>query len=163
MTSSIVKNRWPSLVVLIAVCFAAGWIGSLATAPKINTWYAALIKPAWTPQGWIFAPVWSLLYLCMAVAAWLIWRHDGWPKASLPMTLFGLQLLLNAAWSWLFFGLKNPGLAFYDILALWAAIAATTVAFWGRSRAAGLLFIPYLLWVSFAAVLNCAIWRLNAN
>jgi translocator protein len=103
--------------------------------------------------------VWSVLYLSMAVAAWLVWRR---PDASLPLTLFGIQLIFNAAWSWLFFGLHSPGAAFVDIILLWLAIVATTVLFWRRSTPAGMLFLPYLLWVTFAAALNCAIWRLNA-
>lgn len=149
---------WPSLVGLLVVCFATAAIGSVATNPKIGGWYAALAKPAWTPPGWIFGPVWSLLYICMAVAAWLVWRQGG---AARPMTFFGIQLILNAAWSWLFFGLESPGAALVDVVALWTAIAITTVLFWRRSRIAGMLFVPYLVWVTFASALNLAIWRMN--
>ena len=117
-----------------------------------------LVKPSWTPPDWVFGPVWSVLYLSMAVAAWLVWRQGN---AFTPMTLFATQLALNAPWSWLFFGLHSPGAAFIDIVLLWAAIAATTIAFWHRLLVAGLLFVPYLAWVSFAAVLNFGIWRLN--
>lgn len=102
--------------------------------------------------------MWSVLYLSMAVAAWLVWRQGN---AFTPMTLFATQLALNATWSWLFFGLHSPGAAFINIVLLWAAIAATTIAFWHRLLVAGLLFVPYLAWVSFAAVLNFGIWRLN--
>ena len=147
-----------ALVVLLILCFAVAGVGGLATAPSIPNWYAGLAKPSWTPPGWVFGPVWSVLYLSMAVAAWLVWRRGD---AVVPMMLFGIQLVFNAAWSWLFFGLHSPGAAFIDIVLLWMAIAATTVVFWRRSTLAGILFVPYLIWVSFAAVLNFAIWRLN--
>ena len=98
----------------------------------------------------------------MAVAAWLVWRQSGWTGAVAPLTLFGVQLLLNASWSWVFFGLERPGLVLADVLLLLAAIAATTVAFWRRSKLAGMLFLPYLTWVAFASALNFAVWRLNA-
>ena len=117
-----------------------------------------LAKPSWTPPNWLFGPVWSCLYLGMAVAAWLVWRQGS---GFLPMALFATQLLLNAAWSWLFFALHIPGVAFVEIVLLWAAIAATTIVFWRRSILAGLLFVPYWAWVSYASVLNFSIWRLN--
>lgn len=155
------KHPWISLIVLIVLCFAVSGLGGLATYSEIGNWYAKLAKPSWTPPDWVFGPVWSALYLSMAVAAWLVWRQGGVRNACGPLALFAIQLALNAVWSWLFFGLQNPGLAFVDILLLWAMIAATMIAFWCRSTVAGLLFVPYLAWVSFAAVLNCAIWRLN--
>ena len=158
MTHSPLNHSWLALVVLLILCFAVAGVGGLATAPSIPNWYAALAKPSWTPPSWIFGPVWSVLYLSMAVAAWLVWRRGD---AVVPMTLFGIQLFFNAAWSWLFFGLHSPGAAFIDIVLLWMAITATTVVFWRRSTLAGILFVPYLIWVSFAAVLNLAIWRLN--
>ena len=144
---------------MVAFCLGVAGIGGLATAPNIPTWYAGLVKPAWTPPGWIFGPVWSFLYLSMAVAAWLVWRRGN---ALVPLTLFAIQLAFNAAWSWLFFGLHSPGAAFIDVVFLWAAIAATMLVFWFRSTIAGLLFMPYLAWVSFATVLNFTIWRLNS-
>ena len=152
------NTPWLALVVLLILCFAVAGLGGLATTPSIANWYAGLAKPSWTPPGWVFGPVWSMLYLSMAVAAWLVWRQGS---AAVPMTLFGIQLVFNAAWSWLFFGLHSPGAAFVDIVLLWTAIVATTVAFWRRSTLAGILFVPYLAWVSFAAVLNFTIWRLN--
>jgi tryptophan-rich sensory protein len=155
------KHAWIGLIVLIILCFGIAALGGLTTTPSIPNWYAGLAKPTWTPPGWIFGPVWSILYLSMAVAAWLVWRKSGLQGAAMPMAFFAIQLFFNAAWSWLFFGLHNCGAAFIDILLLWTAIAATTVAFWRRSLLAGLLFVPYLGWVSFAAVLNFAIWRLN--
>ena len=156
------KHPWLGLVVFVVVCFAAAGIGGAVTTPKIATWYAALAKPSWNPPNWIFGPVWSVLYLCMAIAAWLVWRQGGLAGAATPLALFAVQLVLNLAWSWLFFGFENPGLAFVDIVLLWAAIATTMVAFWFRSAIAGILFIPYLAWVSFAAMLNFVVWRLNA-
>ena len=155
------KHPWVGLVVLIVLCFGAAALGGLATTPNIPNWYAGLSKPTWTPPSWIFGPVWSILYLSMAIAAWLVWRKSGLRGAATPMAFFAVQLAFNAAWSWLFFGLHSPGAAFVDIVLLWATIATTMIAFWRRSSLAGLLFVPYLAWVSFAAVLNFAIWRLN--
>jgi translocator protein len=152
------KQSWLVLIALIAACFAVARLGGMATTPSIPNWYAGLAKPSWTPPSWLFGPVWSVLYLSMAIAAWLVWRKGN---ALVPLALFAVQLAFNLAWSWLFFGLHSPGAAFVDIILLWAAIAATLIAFWRRSRVAGLLFVPYLAWVSFAAVLNFAIWRLN--
>jgi len=149
------------LVVWLAVCFAAAALGSFFTGPAIPSWYAGIDKPSWTPPNWLFAPVWTTLYAMMAVSAWLVWRRAGLTGNSLALTLFALQLVLNAAWSPLFFGLRLLGVAFLEILGLWALILATLVAFWRVTRAAGVLLLPYLLWVSFAASLNLAIWRLN--
>ena len=155
--AAIPKHPWLALVAFLAVTFSAAGIGGLATAPNIPTWYAGLAKPSWTPPDWLFGPVWTLLYLSMAVTAWLVWRNGGrW-----PLVPFAVQLAFNAAWSWLFFGMHSPAFGFVDIVLLWAAIAATTIFFWRRSAVAGLLLLPYLVWVSFAAVLNLAIWRLN--
>lgn len=162
MAPSPPKRPWIGLIVFLVVCFAAAGIGGAVTTPKIPGWYATLAKPSWNPPNWLFGPLWSALYLAMAVAAWLVWRQGGWSSARLPLALFGVQLLLNVLWSCLFFGLQNPGLAFFEVLLLWAAIAATMATFWRRSVAAGLLFVPYLAWVTFASVLNFTIWRLNA-
>jgi tryptophan-rich sensory protein len=156
------KYPWLGLGVFLVICFAAAGIGGTVTTPKIPGWYATLAKPSWNPPNWIFGPVWSALYLSMAVAAWLVWRQGGLAGATMPLALFAVQLVLNVLWSYLFFGLQNPGLAFVEVLLLWAAIAATMVVFWQRATVAGLLFGPYLAWVSFASVLNFAIWRLNA-
>jgi len=150
-----------ALTAFVGICFGAASLGGAATYPRIEGWYAALAKPSWTPPGWIFGPVWTALYAAMAVAAWLVWRQKGIVGARLPLTLFGIQLGLNVAWSWLFFGLQSPGLAVIDIVLLLVAIAATLVAFWRRSAVAGVLMAPYLGWVGFATVLNVAIWRLN--
>ena len=131
------------------------------TTPKIDNWYATLVKPGWNPPNWILGPVWSVLYLCMVISAWLVWRQDGVAGAAGSLTLFGVQLVLNLAWPCFFFGLQNPGTAFADVVLLWPAIAAMMAAFWFRSALAGLLFVPYLAWVSFAAVLNFVVWRLK--
>lgn len=145
---------------LVAAFLAAG-IGGLFTGPGVRDWYPALAKPAWTPPAWIFGPVWAMLYLCIAGAGFLAWRRAGFGGAKLAMVLFAVQLLLNAAWSWVFFGLRQPGWAFAEIVLLWAAILATTAALFRLSNWPGLLFVPYLLWVTFAAALNFAIWRAN--
>jgi tryptophan-rich sensory protein len=150
------------LALSIAICAGAAGLGYILTAPSVNGWYATLAKPAWTPPNWIFGPVWSLLYLAMAVAAWLVWRRVGFPHASSALNLFAVQLVLNVCWSAIFFGAHRPGVAFAEILLLWLAILATMVAFRQLSRAAAWLMLPYLLWVAFAGAINFAIWRLNA-
>jgi len=151
-----------ALVVCVAVCLAAAGVGGLATSRSVATWYQTIEKPSWTPPGWVFGPVWTTLYLMMAVAAWLVWRRAGVSGGRLALTLFAAQLVLNAAWSWLFFGLQNPGAAFVELIVLWLAIVATLVAFWRTTAPAGWLMLPYLLWVTFAGVLNFTIWRMNA-
>jgi benzodiazapine receptor len=149
------------LALSVVTCFAVAGVGSLFTRPAIEGWYAALRKPSWTPPNWVFGPVWSALYLSMAIAAWLVWRRAGFAGARLPLTLFALQLVLNLAWTGVFFGLRMPGAAFVEIVLLWLFILATTAAFWPLSRAAAWLMAPYLGWVTYAATLNCGIWRLN--
>jgi tryptophan-rich sensory protein len=154
-------TRWIGLAAIILVCLGAGGLGAIATTPAIDGWYGAIAKPTWNPPDWVFGPVWTTLYGLMAIAAWLIWRPSGFKAAAVPLTLFALQLLLNIAWSWIFFHYQQPGWAFVEIIALWAAIAATLAAFFAHSTVAGWLLTPYLAWVSFAAVLNFTIWRLN--
>jgi len=150
------------LAVWVGLCFGAAFLGSIFTTPSIPTWYEGLIKPSWTPPAWLFGPVWSVLYLMMALAAWLVWRRGGLTSTRGPIILFLVQLGLNLAWSFLFFGLRQPGLAFAEIVLLWCAILTTLVVFWRRFAAAGWLLLPYLLWVTFAVVLNYTLWRLNA-
>lgn len=150
------------LAAFVLICFAAAGLGGLVTTPRIPTWYADLAKPAWTPPDWIFGPVWTTLYLMMAFSAWLVWRQAGLAGARLRLALFGIQLVLNSLWSVLFFGLQSPGAAAVEIILLWAAILATLLAFWRRSSLAAALLVPYLAWVSFAVVLNVAIWWMNA-
>jgi len=148
------------LIVCIAVCLGAAGLGSLLTTPALRQWYAGLSKPRWTPPNWVFGPVWPILFIAMAIAAWLVWRKVGLTAA--PMQLFLLQLLLNVAWSALFFRLRSPGLAFAEIVILWFAILATSIEFWKAVPAAGWLLLPCLAWVSYAAALNFSIWRWNA-
>ena len=143
------------LVLWVAVCSAAAGLGSIPTAPAIEGWYGDLAKPSWTPPAWLFAPVWTALYLLMAVAAWRVWARAG--LGSPAVRLFLTQLALNAGWSWIFFGWRRSGWAFAEIAALWICLLATTVAFWKEDRPAGALLWPYLAWVSFASALNFAI------
>lgn len=159
MSSS--PHEWFVLAVFVLLCFAAARVGSFLTTPALDGWYAALRKPSWNPPNWIFGPVWSVLYLSMAIAAWLVWRRCEWSKASLPLSLFALQLVLNVVWSGLFFALKNPKAAFVEILLLWGAILATLIAFWRVTSLAGWLLVPYFGWVAYAAVLNFSIWQMN--
>ncbi len=150
---------WPSLTASMLLCVVGGAASGLATPP--GDWYWKLNKPPWTPPPWLFGPVWTLLYLMMGVAAWLLWRRRDATLGRAAVTLFVVQLALNLAWTPLFFGLHAPGLAFAEIVALWVAIVATVTVGWRVHRAAAALLTPYLSWVSFAAALNFAIWRLN--
>ncbi|MBN1853087.1 MAG: tryptophan-rich sensory protein [Pirellulales bacterium] len=140
------------------VSLAAGWIGSRYIPGE---WYASLNKPAWTPPDVIFAPVWTVLYVLMGTAAWLVWWRAGFAGAGVPLGLFFAQLILNGLWSYLFFGLHRIEFAFLEILALWVTILAVTVLFWREDWRAGMLMIPYLAWVGFASCLNFALWQLN--
>ena len=150
------------LALSVVICFVVAGVGSLFTRPAIEGWYAALGKPSWTPPNWVFGPVWTVLYLAMATAAWLVWRRAGFAGARLPLTLFALQLVLNLVWTGVFFGLQMPGAAFAEIGLLWLFILVTAIAFWPISRVAAWLMVPYLVWVAYAATLNYGIWRLNA-
>jgi tryptophan-rich sensory protein len=148
------------LAAWIGVCLAASGIGSYFTFESVQTWYPTLQKPAWTPPSWVFGPVWTTLYVLMGTAAWRVWRHSGL-AARAALTLFGIQLVLNTAWSGLFFGLRAPGLAFVELVLLWAAILATLLRFRPLDRPAAWLLAPYLAWVTFAGGLNLALWQLN--
>jgi tryptophan-rich sensory protein len=150
------------LAASLAVVLAAGGIGSLATAKAIPTWYVGLAKPSFNPPSWLFGPAWTVLYLLMAVAAWLVWKQGiGAAGVKLALAAFLVQLILNALWSVFFFGLRSPLTGLVDIVVLWLAILATIVLFFRVSVPAGVLLLPYIAWVSFAAVLNAAILRLN--
>jgi benzodiazapine receptor len=133
------------------------------TSTSVKTWYVRLRKPSFNPPAWLFAPVWLLLYLMMATSAWLVWRNAGWSVPRPVFILFFVQLGFNLAWSGLFFGLHRPGLAFFDILLLLAAIVATAITFRLFSELAFWLLIPYAAWVAFASLLNFEIWRLNPS
>ena len=149
------------LVVWLFVTFAAAAVGAVASA-RSREFYALLDRPDWSPPGWVFGPVWTLLYTLMAIAAWLVWREQGAAAAKrVALGLFLAQLVLNALWTWLFFAWRMGGAAFAEIAVLWLLIAATIVAFWQVRPAASALLLPYLAWVSFASALNFAIWRMN--
>ncbi len=154
-----VKNRWIMLGILLVLCIGVGGLAGFATAQSVADWYPLLNKPSWTPPAWLFAPVWTVLYVMMAVAAWLVWQRR--PASNRAMTLFYVQLILNLAWSFLFFGLQSPLLGLFDIIALWTVIVLTAFAFFRHSHVAGAMMVPYLMWVSFAAALNFSIFWLN--
>lgn len=135
----------------------AGIIGSLFTASAIQTWYAELQRPSFSPPNWIFGPVWVFLYFLMGISAYLIWQKED----KKDLGLFWIHLFFNAIWSILFFGLQSPGLALIDIIVIWLFIVVLIIKFWKRSKLASLLLTPYLLWVSFAGILNYYIWQLN--
>jgi len=171
------KNlHMPKLVVSLILPFLAAFIGSVFTSPSIPTWYASLNKPFISPPNWIFAPVWTALYLLMGIAAYMVWNKGvgkGWDSLKFwrrkkdeenirtSMYLFVTQLVFNALWSILFFGLRSPVLAFWEIIVLWVLIMATSFRFYEVDKKAGILMVPYILWVSFAAFLNLNIWILN--
>lgn len=156
---------WFALTGFLAASFAASAIGGLATASSVNTWFPTLAKPAWNPPSAVFAPVWTILYIFMAIAAWRVWRHRENPvlKPTVRAILIAhfLQLILNAAWSLLFFGLRRPDFACIDIIALLAALFWMQIRIYRVDRGAAMLWTPYLLWVGFATALNFAIWQLN--
>jgi benzodiazapine receptor len=160
--TTIKKQDIARLIISIVICQSVGVIGAFFTQPAIPTWYATLVKPAFTPPHWVFAPAWTTLYVLMGIALFLVWRRglaEG--KVKLAIGLFSVQLLCNAVWSPLFFGLRSPLAGLVDIVVLWIAIACTIFSFLKISRTSGIVLVPYLMWVSFAAVLNAAIWRLN--
>ncbi|MFP4053968.1 MAG: TspO/MBR family protein [Phycisphaerae bacterium] len=150
-----------SLVLWVAVSLGAGALGSLLGGPGRDPWYRELAKPDLNPPGWVFGPVWTVLYILMGVAAWGVWRRIGRPLAKPALVLFATQLVLNAIWSGIFFGLHEIGWALVDLVALWVVLAATTVLFVRVRTWSGLLLLPYLAWVTFAGVLNYSIWMLN--
>jgi translocator protein len=155
------RGSWISLVPFVVVCFTAAAIGALFTNTSVNTWYAQLRRPEWTPPNWIFGPVWTTLYLMMAFSAWLVWRSSTWSESAAALTLFCVQLILNSLWSVIFFGLRRVGAAFGEVLILWMMIVATAVAFLPFSLLAAWLLFPYLAWVGFASYLNFRIWQMN--
>lgn len=159
--SAIPTRDWGALGLFVVGCLIVGAVGGLLTASSVDTWYPTLDTPSWNPPNSVFGPVWMLLYVMMAVSAWLVWRRRGSDGSRAAMAAFAVQLALNTAWSAIFFGLRQPGWAALEIVLLWLAIVATILAFFRVSRAAAWLLVPYLGWVSFATALNVAIWRLN--
>lgn len=155
------KESWVKLVIAILVCQLAGLAGAIYTSGSLTTWYATLAKPLFNPPNWIFAPVWITLFLLMGISFWLIWQKEKKKNINTAFVFFSIQLVLNAMWSAFFFGMQNPLYALIDIALLWLAILATILSFWKISKSASCLLVPYILWVTFAAVLNFYIWRLN--
>ncbi|SIR17189.1 TspO and MBR related proteins [Haladaptatus litoreus] len=155
--SSFSWRNLPALLVCIVVCQLAGIVPSILTANDVATWYTTLQKPAFTPPSWVFGPVWTTLYLLMGIALYLVWRQGD----RVALAIFAVQLVLNAAWTLVFFGMRWPAGGLAVIVALLVAIGATMVAFWRVDRRATLLLVPYALWVGFATVLNYELWRLN--
>jgi len=150
------------LLVSVAICQAAGALGSVATGPSIATWYATLEKPWFTPPNWVFAPVWLTLFVLMGIAVFLVWRRGlSNRQVKVAMAVFAVQLILNVLWSVAFFGLKSPLAGLVVIVILWVAILMTLLCFFKISRSAGFLLLPYIVWVSIAAVLNASILILN--
>jgi tryptophan-rich sensory protein len=156
-------NKITRILTVVVTCLVIGYFSGMVTRSAITTWYPTLIKPSFNPPNWIFAPVWSMLYIMMGVAAGLVWNRIDFEKEIVNKALiyFAFQLGLNALWSYLFFGLKNPMLAGIEVILLWLMIFETYSKFIKINKTAGYLFIPYLLWVSFASVLNISIWWLN--
>jgi tryptophan-rich sensory protein len=153
-------SSWLSLLGFTAACFLAAMTGAFF---RPGAWYERLKKPSWRPPNGVFAPVWSVLYAMIAVSGWLVWRDAGFTGAALPMSVYALQLILNASWPPLFFGLHRPALGFVDIVLLWLSIVATIALFVPIHIGAALLLVPYLAWVAFATALNLAVWRLNPS
>jgi benzodiazapine receptor len=145
----------------VALCLLVSALGGAVTATSVDAWYQTIEKPPFNPPDWLFAPVWISLFIMMAVAGWRIWRRAGLGEEKLAFTLFAMQLVLNLAWSVLFFGLQQIGLALVEICLLLITIVATAIVFWRVDRVAGMLFVPYVLWVGFATLLNASLFLLN--
>ena len=158
--SGLTKRSFAVLIFFIAACLAVGYLGSLATSYSLQNWYLGIRKPPLNPPNWVFAPVWSVLYIMMAIVGWRLWALRSARKNHLRI-LFVLQLIFNALWSLLFFGLRNPFFGLVDILLLWAILLFLTCTSWRADKISGLLLIPYFLWTSFAVYLNAALWWLN--
>jgi tryptophan-rich sensory protein len=165
MANTSIANRPTSqqvagLIGWLALTFAAAALGAWASI-EAKEFYAQLSRPAWAPPAGVFGPVWTVLYLMMALSAWLIWRRYGFRLARAALVLFIVQLAVNALWSWLFFGWHLGAMAFVEVVVLWALIVATVIVFWRLHRGAAALLLPYLAWVSFASALTLASWQMN--
>ncbi len=153
--------EWGVFALFVVGSLAAGILGSVATTPNIPTWYAGLVRPPLSPPTWVFAPVWTTLYLLMGAAGFLIWQKRDHPAAKTGLALFGVQLVLNLAWSWVFFAFHAIGLAVVVVVALWLSILATIERFYRVEPLAAYLLIPYIAWTTFATYLTAAYWYLN--
>jgi tryptophan-rich sensory protein len=153
--------RYLALALFLVATFAAGAIGSSVTIESVRTWYPTIAKPAWNPPDWIFAPVWTTLYVVMATAAWRVWRKAEPAAARRLLVIYGVHLVLNALWSVVFFAFHRPDLALVEILVLWSLLVTLLIRFWRADRLAGVLWSPYVAWVTFATGLNATIWYLN--
>ncbi len=156
-------NKITRILVVVFICLAIGYLSGTVNSSSVTTWYPTIVKPSFNPPNWIFAPVWIVLYIMMGIAAGLVWNQIEFEKETVKKALifFAIQLVLNALWSYLFFGLQNPMLAGLEIIILWLMIFETYIQFSKINKISGYLFIPYLAWVSFAAILNGSIWWLN--
>ena len=148
-------TRWIGLALFVLVCLGVGGLGAVATTPEIDGWYRTVVKPEWNPPSWVFGPVWTTLFVLMGISAWLVWMPAGFKEASTPLSLFAAQLILNVAWSWIFFGMHQPGWAFAEIVILWLAIVGTTVAFFTARRTISIASFRDRA----ASSMNCATWR----
>ena len=155
-----VKINYIKLISSILICQLAGIIGSFFTASSVSTWYTTINKPFFNPPSWIFGPVWITLYLLMGISLYLIWNNYS-KDMKMPLIFFGIQLGLNSLWSIIFFGLQNPLFAFIEIIILWTFILLSIIGFYKKSKTAAYFLVPYILWVSFAAILNFSIYYLN--
>jgi len=156
-------SKYKKILIFVVTCIAVGYLSGMVTRSAVITWFPTLVKPSFNPPSWVFAPVWSMLYIMMGIAAGLVWSRIDFEREAVRKALlfFVIQLVLNALWSLLFFGLHNPLLALIEIVLLWLMIYETYVKFGKIDKIAGYLFIPYIFWVSFASVLNASIWWLN--
>lgn len=156
-------SDWIALVVSFAVCMGAAFVGGLFTTRAIEEWYRGLRKPSWNPPEWAFGPIWIVLYILMAVSAWLVWEQGGFQAQAMPLVIFAVQLVLNVAWSGIFFYKRMIFAGLIEVLAFWAAILATIIAFWFASPLAAVILLPYIVWVSIASYLNYTILKLNPS
>lgn len=155
-------SSYVKLLIAIAIPVLVGGISGFFTVSGVESWYQTIQKPSWNPPNWVFGPVWTTLYVMMGIALWLVWKEDTSRELKMiAFILFGVQLILNFLWSFVFFKLEQPGFAFLEILFMWVAILATIFAFAQVNKTAAWLLVPYISWVSFAAILNFTIWRMN--
>lgn len=160
MTRRSVQSQALGLLGWVALTAVAAAIGGLASTNDVN-FYGSIVRPSWAPPAWLFGPAWTVLYLLLSISAWLVWRRHGFGAARSALTLFVVQLAANAVWTWLFFAWRQGGLALPELIVLWIMIAITIAMFYRLQRVAAALLVPYLLWVTFAGVLNFTLWRLN--